>query len=285
MTQSPLASRRLVLLSAAGALLAAHTPARAGALATTFSRHSGGSSKTVDHSAWSRLLGLHVKPDARGINRIDYAAWKARDHAGLRSYVKSLEAVDVATLDRPEQFAFWANLYNAKTIDIVLEHYPVKSIRNINLGGGLKSLVTGGPWQASVLTVGGQRLSLDDIENEIMRPILKDPRVHYSINCASIGCPNLSLSAFTGARLDEMLDANARAYINHPRGFQVDGDRITASSIYDWFRSDFGGSVAGVLAHARAYAGPELKARLAGRTAIERYEYDWDLADASRTQS
>lgn len=250
------------------------------ALAQDFSKFAAGSSKAVDHAVWDRQLKAYVMPANDGINRVDYARWKKEGHAELKRYVASLEQVDFTTLDRPEQFAFWANLYNAKTTDVVLDKYPVKSIKDISLGGGLKTLVTGGPWQAKIVKVNGLAMSLDDIENSAMRPVFKDPRVHYSVNCASIGCPNLLTEAFTGARLDSQLDAAARAYINHPRGFDVQGGKVKASSIYTWFAADFGGSAAAVLDHARKYAEPALKQKLDGITTIDTYDYDWKLIDA-----
>lgn len=158
--------------------------------------------------------------------------------------------------------AFWANLYNAKTIDVVLDAYPIKSIKDIRLGGGLVAAVTGGPWKAKVVTVAGEKLSLDDIEHGILRPIFKDARIHYAVNCASIGCPNPMREAFTGAQLDSQLDAGARAYINSKRGVSVNGDEVVASSIYNWFVADFGGTEKGVLDHVRRYGEPALNRKL-----------------------
>jgi Protein of unknown function, DUF547 len=239
-----------------------------------------GSTKTVDHAAWNTMLQKYVVKGDDGLNRVAYGRFKQADHAGLKAYVARLEATDVASLDKPEQFAFWVNLYNAKTIDVVLDKYPVKSIKDISLGGGLKTLVTGGPWQAKITKVGGQSLSLDDIENTILRAIYKDARVHYAVNCASVGCPNLAPEAYTGAKLDAMLDAGARDFINSPRGLAFDAGKIKASSIYDWFRADFGGSVTGVFEHVRTYAGADLLKKLEGVTGIAFYDYDWTLADA-----
>jgi hypothetical protein len=128
-----------------------------------------------------------------------------------------------------------------------------------------------------VVSVNGIGLSLDDIEHAILRPVFKDDRVHYAVNCASIGCPNLGTEAFTGASLEAQLEAAARAYVNHPRGVAVEGRRVRASSIYDWFEEDFGGSAAGVLAHLRRFAAPELAGRLASVSAIDAYAYDWSL--------
>ncbi|MBL8567174.1 MAG: DUF547 domain-containing protein [Hyphomicrobiaceae bacterium] len=276
-----------LLAATATALLAFGTGALADDVTTKFSAHAAGSTATVDHSAWGRLLATYVKPTPHGLNQVDYKAFKASGQRELKDYVARLEASDPAKLDRPEQFAFWANLYNAKTIDIVLDHYPVGSIREIEIGGGLfglikKSVGAGGPWKAQVLKVSGAPLSLDDIEHKILRPVFKDPRVHYSVNCASRGCPNLGTEAFTGATIDAQLDAGARAFVNHPRGIAVTGDSITASSIYDWFQSDFGGSAAGVLEHVRKYAAPELAQRLSGLSSIASYDYDWKLNDIAR---
>jgi Protein of unknown function, DUF547 len=245
-----------------------------------FGRHTAGSTTIVDHAVWDGLLKSHITTDARGLNRIAYARWKAEGHKSLKSYITTLEAADVGALAKPEQFAFWANLYNAKTIDIVLDKYPVKSIKDISLGGGLKSLVAGGPWQSQVTRVGGVALSLDDIEHKILRGFFKDPRVHYAVNCASAGCPNLQSDAFTGAKLESQLEAAAKAFINSPRGFVFDNGRILASNIYNWFAVDFGNSHAGVLAHAMMYAEPAMKLKLNGATSIAGYFYDWSLNDA-----
>jgi Protein of unknown function, DUF547 len=238
---------------------------------------TAGSTKTVNHSAWDSLLKTHLVQGSDGLNRIAYAKFKA-DHGKLKAYVASLEATDPSALDRPEHWAFWANLYNAKTIDVVLDKYPVKSIKDVSLGGGLKALVGGGPWQAKIIKVAGQSMSLDDIENVVMRPTYKDPRVHYSVNCASVGCPNVPAKALTGANLEAELEAGAKAFINSPRGIKFDGRKAIASSIYDWFVADFGGTPATVIDHLKKYAEPELKAKLGTLTTMA-YDYDWSLAD------
>jgi hypothetical protein len=237
------------------------------------------STALINHSAWDGLLKTYVVVGSDGLNRFDYAALKAKDQPTLKAYIKALEAEQPTKLGRDEAFAYWANLYNAKTVDIVLDAYPVKSIKDIKLGGGLLAAVTGGPWKAKSMKVNGIELSLDDIEHTIMRPVFKDPRVHYAVNCASVGCPNLGTEAFTGPMLDQQLTAAAAAYINSPRGLRVDADGVTASSIYDWFVADFGGHAKGVLTHAKRYASDALKAKLEGISEIEDYDYDWSLND------
>jgi hypothetical protein len=267
-------------IAAAAAWLALAGGSNAASISEDFAKSTPGSTLTIDHGSWDRLLKAHVRVGADGINRIDYGGFKVKGHADLKAYVASLEKVDVGKLDRSEQMAFWVNLYNAKTIDVVLDKYPVKSIKNISLGGGLKALVTGGPWQAKIMKVGGHDLSLDDVEHVILRPIFRDARVHYAVNCASIGCPNLMPEAFTALRLEALLDAGARAYVNHPRGIAVAGGKVKASSIYSWFQADFGGNEASVLAHVRQHADQALKSKLENITRIDDYDYDWNLNDA-----
>ncbi len=263
------------------AALVLHAPNLAAAdPLSVFATPNPGSSVSVDHSGWTKLLQAYVMDDGTGLNRVNYSAFKKEGHVMLKAYVAALERTDVTKLDRAEQFAFWANLYNAKTVDIVLDKYPVKSIKDISLGGGLLAAVTGGPWKAKVVKVSGVELSLDDIEHGILRPFFKDSRVHYAVNCASVGCPNLGREAFTAANLDAQLDAAAKVYVNSPRGISVSGGKVTASSIYSWFQADFGGSEQGVLDHVRKYAEPALKQKLDGVSKISDFNYDWTLNDA-----
>ena len=273
--------KRLLPLALAcfAAMPALAQPARAATIETIFADSNKTSLATVDHAAWDKLLKAYVRPAENGLNRIDYKRFKSEGHKALKGYVRALEAVDVPKLGRAEQFAFWSNLYNAKTIDVVLDNYPVKSIRDINLGGGLFATITGGPWKAKVVTVNGQRLSLDEIEHTILRGIFKDHRVHFAVNCASVGCPNLGIDALTGARLEALLDKGARDFVNSPRGVRIEGGKVLVSKIFSWFQADFGGSDASALDHIRGYAEPALKARLEGVTRIDDTFYDWSLND------
>ena len=264
------------LLLAAMLLMALAAAAVAGELKQRFSASDPSSTIAVDHSAWSELLKAYVVPGEDGLNRVDYGRFKKEGAAKLALYLNDLQKVDVSKLNKAEQFAYWANLYNAKTIDIVLQHYPVKSIRDIDIS---PSLFSNGPWGKKVVRVNGVDLSLDDIEHEIMRTVWRDPRVHYAVNCASVGCPNLMTKAFTGASLEAMLEEGARDYVNSPRGLRVEGGDVTVSKIYRWFKEDFGGSEKGVLAHLRKYTGSELAGRIEGATDIDDYEYDWSLND------
>jgi hypothetical protein len=280
MTSSLIARRTALAVAAAAVLqLASTIPASATTIEAKFSKLGTTTTTAVDHTVWDNQLKAYVKPDATGLNLVDYKRWKAEGHTALKGYVAQLQASDPAKLSRDDAFAFWSNLYNARTVDIVLDKYPVKSIKDISLGGGLKALVGGGPWQANTMKVSGLDLSLDDVEHKILRAYFKDPRVHYALNCASDGCPNLAMEAYTGAKLEAQLEAGAKAFINHPRGIAADGGKVKASQIYNWFIADFGGSADKVLDHVRKYAEPALKAKLNGITTIASHDYLWSLND------
>lgn len=229
-------------------------------------------------ATFDRLLAAHVRVSPDGLNRVTYAAWKANaaDMAALDSVIRDMQAVNPASLARPAQFAFWANLYNAVTLQVVLARFPVRSIRDIK-----PNPLALGPWKEPRVTVAGKRLSLDDIEHTILRKQWRDPRVHYSVNCASIGCPNLMPRAWRAETLEADLDAAARAFIASPRALSLDSQgRATVSSIYHWFKADFGGSDAGVLAHLRQYAPAATAARLA-TARIAGHRYDWSINSAT----
>lgn len=234
-------------------------------------KHSPGAAATVDHSMWDEFLGAHLG-DKDGISVIDYGAVGNGARDLLNDYLAMLSQTDVDGLNRDEQRAFWINLYNALTVKVILDNYPVDSIRDISAG-----LFSSGPWDEKHFPVAGEQLSLNDIEHRILRPIWKDPRLHYAVNCASLGCPNLSLRAFTTTNTENMLEAGARAYVNHSRGASVASGRLVVSSIYEWFNADFGGSDEGVIAHLRKHANEPLKGSLAGVTAIADDRYDWSL--------
>lgn len=233
---------------------------------------------TVDHTVWDNLLKAHVRQDANGLDRVDYVAIAGASSTALASYLDRLCAVDVGRLTWAEQFAFWCNLYNGLTVKVVADHYPVRSIKDIALGGSIAASLTGGPWKAKLANVGDMTLSLDDIEHTILRGVFKDPRLHYAINCASVGCPNIGTEALIGSRLDEQLDRAARAFINGPRGARIESGKLVLSGIFKWYRRDFGGDERAVLAHIARFASPAVAERMSGKT-VHDYPYDWRLND------
>lgn len=241
--------------------------------------HDPAATRSIDHGPWTAFLRRHLKTGADGINRVAYLAVGEADRAALDSYIAALEAVPVRELSRPEQLAFWINLYNAATVQLILEHPGKRSIRDIDIS---PALLADGPWGKKLLRVEGEALSLDDIEHRILRPIWRDARIHYAVNCAALGCPNLQAEAFTRANAEGLLEAAARAYVNHPRGARVVDGGLVVSSLYVWYQEDFGGTDVGVIAHLKRYAGPGLAAALATVQRIDAHAYDWSLNAASK---
>ena len=227
----------------------------------------------IDHGPWQEILDAHLKAHPSGIHRFDYAALKAsaEDRKKLSTYLLGLTELDPRTFARAEQMAYWINLYNALTVYVIVGRYPVDSIKDIKSG-----LITYGPWELELITVQGEKLTLDNIEHGILRPIWRDPRIHYAVNCASLGCPNLSPEVYRSDNLERLLEKTASEHINHLRGAQeVDGE-LLISSIYAWFKVDFGDSDAGVLAHLKKYARPELAEILDRHDSFD-HHYDWRL--------
>ncbi len=219
---------------------------------------------------YAKFLDTYITPKD-GINFLAYGDVSNDDKAALKAYVKSLEARGTEGLSRDEEMAFWFNLYNAKTIDVILDAYPLESIRKL---GPLNS----GPWDKKNMNVAGKgEMSLNDVEHGTLRKNWKEPRIHYAVNCASIGCPNLKATPWTAEELEADLKQAAIDYINHPRGFNAEGGKITASKIFDWYKDDFGGNKAGILEHARQYAKGDLKTALDAADTINNFEYDWNL--------
>lgn len=239
--------------------------------------HDPAATTPIDHAPWDRFLAAYLVVDPAGPNRLRYGAVTPADRKTLDAYIDGLAATPIDKRRQDQQMAYWVNLYNALTVQVVLDHYPVKSIRDIDISPGL---FADGPWDKKLIEVAGEPLSLNDIEHRILRPIWRDARIHYAVNCASIGCPDLQPTAFRAEDLESQLDSAAKAYINDARGVRVRGAQVTVSKIYDWFIEDFGRNEAGVLRHLTRYAGPELAAQLKRVGKLTDVSYDWRLNDA-----
>lgn len=233
----------------------------------------------IDHAPWANFLERYLSRGRDGVNRIAYASVTAEEREKLRGYISAISKLPISEYRRAEQQAFWVNLYNALTVQLVLEHFPVESITDIPHG-----LFAFGPWDKPLTEVEGLPLTLGDIEHRILRPIWGDPRIHYVVNCASIGCPNLPSTPLSAANMEARLDAAAREYINHPRGARVENGKLVASKLYNWFSQDFGGggSPEDVLAHLKRFAEPALARALEPLRKIHTFQYDWKLNAAGR---
>ena len=235
----------------------------------------------IDHRAWQELLDGYIATDESGVNLIDYEglASSADGAARLNDYLEYLQGLDPRDYARAEQMAYWINLYNAMTVKVVLDAYPVETIRDIHEG----VVPYTGPWDDVHARVAGEDMTLNHMEHGILRPLWRDERIHYAVNCAAYGCPHLIATAFTAANTEELLEAGARAYVNNLRGVDVvDEDFIVISSIYDWYAEDFGDTEESVTAHLRQYAEGELATFLETFEGAIEYDYDWSLNEQQR---
>ncbi|MBV6631438.1 MAG: DUF547 domain-containing protein [Alphaproteobacteria bacterium] len=286
MRRNGLNRRHFLMTAIAGAtvipIASAARPALAGPRADLWPRwqqHNADSTASIDHSIWDDLLKRSVKLDQDGVARFPYARLSVIDRNSLRLYLEQMAETSPSEYNRDQQFAYWANLYNALTVQVILDHYPVDTIRDVDISPGL---FANGPWGKKLTTVEDEELSLDDIEHRILRPIWKDPRIHYAVNCAAIGCPNLRQSAWLAETLDQDLDTAARAYVNNPRGAVIEDGDLTVSRIYDWFIEDFEID-GGIVSHLRKYAEPELASNLRQFRRPDGFRYDWSLNEQTES--
>ena len=207
--------------------------------------HDPQNQDAIDHQAWDTWLQTYLDAhDPSGIYRVRYGAVTPAHRQDLAQYLEPLQKLPISQYNRQEQRAYWINLYNALTVKLVIDHYPLKSIKDVSSG-----FLKFGPWDDKLAQVEGENLTLNDIEHRILRPIWSDNRIHYALNCASLGCPNLQTIAYTATNTETLLESAARSFINHPRGVAFEEERLRVSSIYVWYKEDFGGSHAKLLLH------------------------------------
>lgn len=230
-------------------------------------------SESIDHQVWQKILNDYLYQMESGVNLFAYNLVLPEDRELLSSYLVAMQRLDPRTYSSGEQLAYWINLYNALTVQLILQNYPVESITKLG-----KGFFKFGPWDDPVATVAGQDLTLNDIEHRVLRPIWSDYRIHFVVNCASIGCPNLQPTAFTSANTDELMDLSAREYLMHSRAIQFHPEgRLTMSSLFDWYADDFGNSQTDILETLSAHLPQKLAEPLRGYNGPVKYDYDWGL--------
>ncbi|MBF2709610.1 DUF547 domain-containing protein [Flavobacterium soyangense] len=177
----------------------------------------------INHSKWNELLQKHVSSKGN----VDYKGFK-KDALALQSYL------DLLAKNTPEKswsknavLAYWINAYNAFTVKLILDNYPIKSIKKIN-----------GPWDKEFFALGGKKYSLGEIEHKILRK-MNEPRIHFAINCASFSCPNLANEAYTEAELEKQLSRAAKSFLNDASKNAISANKAELSQIFDWFSDDF----------------------------------------------
>ena len=227
------------------------------------------SSQVIDHSDWSGLLSQYLKSYPDG-SLFAYSNVSKKDRAKLQGYIGYLTELEPRDYNRNEQLAYWINLYNALTIELILKHYPVKSITKI--GPWYKF----GPWDESITEVAGTALTLNDIEHRILRPVWQDKRIHYVVNCASIGCPDLAADAYTGATVESMMAVAEKRFIQQEKGVDFVDGKLALSRIYEWYAIDFGSREA-LLRHIRENSQLAMAKKIDQYSGEILYQYNWSL--------
>jgi uncharacterized protein DUF547 len=222
-----------------------------------------------DHSLFDGLLRRHT---SRGL--VDYDAFASAPE--FAQYLALLGRSSPDKLSHSEQLAYWINVYNAWTIDLINRHHERSSIQNI------RSVLGHSPWQDPFVKAGGHSYTLDQVEHEILRKRFQEPRIHFAVVCAAVSCAPLRAEAYTGTRLELQLEDQARNYLlGRTKGSRVDvaNGVVYVSKIFVWYRDDFGGTDASIGQFiARYYPdGPEKHILQGGRFRLTEFEYDWSL--------
>ena len=239
------------------------------------------SKEAIDHSQWDVFLKKYLLRDTvSGVNLVKYSAISKEDREKLANYIEALQKIKITNYNKNEQFAYWINLYNALTVNLILKNYPLKSITEIKSGW-----FSFGPWDRKIARVEGEEITLNDIEHRILRPIWKDNRTHYAVNCASMSCPNLQAVAFTSTNADSLLNQAVKAYIDSPRGVEFRNGKLYLSSIYDWYAIDFAPDEKSLIKYLAANAGNKIAAELLKYKGKLYYDYNWNLNEYSKSNS
>ncbi len=221
----------------------------------------------VSHDLWDELLQKHV--NAEGL--MNYKGMQ-RDSARLNRYLRLLSgAHPQSSWTEAEQMAYWINAYNAFTVKLILNHYPVESIKDIKRGIPLVNSV----WDIRFIKIQDQTYDLNQIEHQILRPLFKDARIHAAINCASFSCPRMLRHAFTAVNLDQQLDTAMRGFINDPLRNRITSDKAEVSAIFSWFSGDFKRDAGSIRAYLNRYS----KIKISETGKISFLNYDWRLND------
>lgn len=188
----------------------------------------------ISHEIFDILLKKHVNSEGF----VNYKGFQ-RDSSELNTYLKLLSdnPPDVNTWSKDEQKAFWINAYNAFTIKLILNYYPIKSIKDIKRGIPFVNTT----WDIKFIKIGDKTYDLNNLEHSILRPKFKDSRVHFAVNCASFSCPKLRNEAYTGEKLNTQLDDQARAFLADKSKNVITANSIKLSKIFTWYSIDFPG--------------------------------------------
>lgn len=235
-----------------------------------------------DHSAYARIFDAYITDGS-----VDYAKLKPRREA-LGQYVKMLESLSRANyeeMSRDEKIAFWINAYNAAAVKLIVDHYPLRKRLGWKALAYPENSIQQIPnvWDRKVLEVFDEPLSLNHIEHQILRKEFHDPRVHFALVCASLGCPVLRSEPYQGDKLDTQLNKQVRGFLADPKKARYDepDDTLYLSPIFKWFRKDFE-SAGGILSFVKTHSPEKAKEKISDKTEIEWLKYNWNLNERMR---
>ncbi len=223
-------------------------------------------SKPVSHEIWDTLLQKHI--DAEGW--VDYPGF-IQDSQLLNQYLDLLKSAhpNDQNWSRDEQLAYWINAYNAFTVQLIIRHYPVESIKDIKRGIPFVNTV----WDIKFISIEGHSYDLNNIEHGIIRKYFDEPRIHFAVNCASVSCPRLSNRAYTAENLEGQLSSAALTFLADPLRNEVSISQVSA--IFNWFRGDFTKQTKSLVDFINQYA-PE---QVPSDTKLKFLDYNWQLND------
>lgn len=219
-----------------------------------------------DHSNWTELLQKHV-------NKEGFVNYKGmiQDEQKLNAYTEDLSNNPPQdNWSENEKLAYWINAYNAFTVKLIVDNYPLESIKDLNPTIAIPTVST--VWTKKWFQIGGEDFSLDRIEHKILRKEFEEPRIHFAVNCASFSCPPLRNEAFVAEKVDQQLDEQARAFINDGVRNKISKDRVEISQIFSWFKGDFTNGQS-LIEFLNKYS----KVKIDGKAEVDHIDYEWAL--------
>ena len=234
-------------------------------LCITAFTHTG--TAPVDHSAYDKLLKKYV--NEKGL--VNYKGFKSEEKV-FNQYLDMLSKNAPATSwSKSEQMAYWINAYNAYTIRLILDHYPLKSIKDI--GSKIKIPFVTTPWAHKFFTIGGEKMSLDNIEHGTLRKKYDDPRIHFTLVCASISCPRLRNEAYMADKLEAQLNDQGHDFLNNPAKNKITKEEAQLSKYFDWYKGDWNNDGQSVVKWVDKYSATKID----DKTKISFLDYNWNL--------
>lgn len=229
-----------------------------------FNKIAENKSKAINHKQWSSLLKKYV--DSKG--DVNYKGF-IKDSAALNKYLKLLsDHAPDSSLTKDEKFTYWINAYNAFTVKLITQNYPLKSIKDLG-----STATKNSPWDKKFFTIGGKEMTLNNIEHDILRKQFNDPRLHFAINCASFSCPKLLNSAFEANTLNKQLNARAVDFLNDTSKNIISSSNAQLSSILLWYGDDFTKTGISKIEYINKYS----RNKIFPTTKIDYLKYNWAL--------